>query len=447
MDVAKERSERMDSVRSSSIKVKPYTITREAVWEAYKKVKANRGSAGIDGQTITDFEIDLKNNLYRIWNRMSSGSYIPPAVLKVEIPKASGSGKRPLGIPTVSDRIAQMVVKQQIESKIDPIFHYNSYGYRPGKSAHQAVGAARMRCWHYDWVIDLDIKGFFDTIDHELLLSAVRKHVNEAWCLLYIERWLRAPSVTRVITRNRSSQDTIEEHHTSERMIGTPQGGVISPLLANLFMHYVFDAWMTRYYPQVVFERYADDIVLHCKTERQAHFVLSAIRARMQECGLALHPEKTKVVYCKDAARKGRSKHESFDFLGYGFRPRRSRSKQGLRTINFVPAISRSASAKIRAEIKKWKLHLWTNTSIVKIAEKINPVVTGWIRYYGRYHKSALYPVLNHLERRLIKWVQRTYKHLKSHPRRAREWVIRIRGKTPELFAHWQLSRWCGESG
>lgn len=448
MDVAKERIISNEVSHSKSVNDKPYVISRWAVWDAYKQVKANRGSAGIDRQTIAMFDKDLENNLYRIWNRMSSGSYVPPPVLKVEIPKGNGTGLRPLGIPTVSDRIAQMVVKKHIEPKIEPHFHPDSYGYSPGKTALDAVGAARARCWRYNWVIDLDVKGYFDTINHDLLMIAVRKHVGEDWCLLYIERWLRAPSVTRVITRKRNASDVIEESIQTERTIGTPQGGVISPLLANLFLHYMFDAWMVKNYPDLEFARYADDMIVHCRTERQAHFVLSEIKKRMTECGLTVHPEKTKVVYCRDSNRRSGDKNLScsFEFLGYGFRPRHSRNNKGKCLTNFSPAMGRSAALKVRAAIREWKVHLWTNTSINTIAVKVNPVVRGWIQYYGRYHRSALYPVLNQLERSLAKWVQRTYKHLTNHPRKAIQWLYRTRRETPSLFAHLQLERWRQEA-
>ena len=224
---------------------KPYAISKQVVWEAYQEVKANHGAAGVDGQSIEAFETDLKGNLYKIWNRMSSGSYFPPPVRLVEIPKASG-GTRPLGIPTVGDRVAQMVVKMHLEPLVEPQFHPDSYGYRPGKSALDAVATARERCWRSDWVIDLDIKGFFDNLGHELVMKAVRHHAEAPWVLLYIERWLKAP-----VERQDGSRE--------ERTKGSPQGSVVSPLLANLFMHYAFDLWMRRTYPDIRFERYADD--------------------------------------------------------------------------------------------------------------------------------------------------------------------------------------------
>jgi len=305
---------------------KPYTISKQVVWEAYQKVKANQGAAGVDGQSIEAFETDLKNNLYKIWNRMSSGSYFPPPVRLVEIPKASG-GLRPLGIPTVADRVAQMVVKMHLEPLVEPCFHDDSYGYRPGRSALDAVATARQRCWRSDWVIDLDIKGFFDNLDHDLVMKAVRHHDKTPWVLLYIERWLKAP-----VQRQDGSQQ--------ERTKGSPQGAVVSPLLANLFLHHAFDDWMRRNHPSIQFERYADDVIVHAKSKAQAEQLLEAIRARLAECGLELHPEKTKFVYCQDSDRKGQHEHIKFDFLGYTFRPRRAKNYRGKPFVSFLPGVS-----------------------------------------------------------------------------------------------------------
>ena len=270
---------------------KPFCITKRQVWEAYKRVKANKGAAGVDGQTIEKFAENLQDNLYKLWNRLTSGSYFPQPVLRVEIPKSDG-GIRPLGIPTVADRIAQMVVKTYLEPELEKHFHPDSYGYRPGKSALDAVGMARQRCWKNDWVLDLDIKGFFDNIDHELMMRAVRAHTEEKWVLLYIERWLKAPIA-------------MPDGAFIQPQKGTPQGGVASPLLANLFLHYAFDEWMKREYPGIPFERYADDAVCHCKSEAQAEQLKQALNVRMKDVGLELHPEKTKIVYCQDDDRQG----------------------------------------------------------------------------------------------------------------------------------------------
>jgi RNA-directed DNA polymerase len=404
---------------------RPYSISKQEVWKAYEKVKANKGAAGIDEQSIQNFERRLKNNLYKIWNRMSSGSYFPPPVRSVKIDK-DGGGKRKLGIPTVSDRIAQMVVKMRLEPVVDPLFVPDSYGYRPRKSAHEAVGQARQRCWKYDWVVDLDIKGFFDNIDHELMNRAVRKHAKEKWAVLYIERWLKAPMQE-------------EDGQLIQRDKGTPQGGVVSPLLANLFLHYAFDLWMQRNYPQLRFERYADDAIVHCRTEKQAREVRAAIARRMQECRLELHPEKTKIVYCKDEDRRGRYAQEQFDFLGYTFRPRSSKSRQGKYFINFSPAISEKASKAIRREIRKWKLHTRSDKSLEDLSHMFNPTIRGWMQYYGRFYRSGLYPLRRYLNCVLARWATRKYKKLRHHFRRAEQWLLRVSRRDPRLFTHWQL--------
>jgi RNA-directed DNA polymerase len=404
---------------------KPFAISRWEVLEAYKRVKANQGAAGVDEQSITDFERNLKRNLYKIWNRMSSGSYFPPPVRTVKIPKATG-GERQLGIPTVSDRIAQMVVKLRLEPVIDPLFHPDSYGYRPGKSALDAVGQARQRCWQFDWVIDLDIKGFFDNIDHELLMRAVRKHAKDAWVVLYIGRSLTAPA-----------QD--EEGRLTERGKGTPQGGVISPLLANLFLHYAFDVWMRSKYPHLPFERYADDAIVHCRTETEAQEVRAAIAARMEECRLELHPVKTKIVYCKDEDRRRRYPNEKFDFLGYGFQPRKSKNRFGKYFINFSPAISDEAGKSIREEIRSWNLHLRSDKAIEDLSRMFNPKIRGWLQYYGRYYRSALYPLYATTGPLAGPLGVSEYKKLRGHLRRATHWIARISRRDSKLFAHWQM--------
>ena len=302
---------------------KPFDISKREVWEAFKRVKANQGAAGVDGQSIEDFEARLTANLYKLWNRLSSGSYMPSPVRRVDIPKASG-GTRPLGIPTVADRVAQEVVRRHLEPLLEPVFHPDSYGYRPGRSAIDAIRTARQRCWRADWVLDIDVKGFFDSIDHELLIRAVRKHTKCSWALLYIDRWLKAPAM-------------LEGGELVAREQGTPQGGVISPLLANLFLHYAFDAWVGRAMPGVTFERYADDIICHCRSEREARELWRVVDERFATCGLVLHPQKTKLVYCKDTNRTGEHDCISFDFLGYTFRPRLARWRGGaLRSL--VPA-------------------------------------------------------------------------------------------------------------
>jgi RNA-directed DNA polymerase len=294
-------------------KAKPFSISKRVVFEAYKRVKANKGAAGVDEESIEEFERDLKGNLYKIWNRMSSGSYFPPPVRAVDISKKDG-GQRRLGVPTVSDRIAQTVTKMYFEPEVEPYFHTDSYGYRPGRSAIEAVGVARKRCWHYAWVLDLDIKGFFDNIDHALMMRAVRKHTKCKWLLLYIHRWLKAPV-------------QLEDGSLVIRGKGSPQGSVISPLLANLFLHYAFDEWMKRSYDAIPFERYADDIIVHCISEKQARFIKAMIEKRLLGCKLELHPKKTKLVYCKDDQRRGNYPEQKFDFLGYTFRPRLAKTR------------------------------------------------------------------------------------------------------------------------
>ncbi len=404
---------------------KPFSISKQEVWDAYQRVKANQGAAGVDEQSIAEFERDLKDNLYKLWNRMSSGSYFPPPVLTVKIPKVGG-GERTLGIPTVADRIAQTVVKARLEPKVEPLFHSNSFGYRPGRSALAAVGQARRHCWDYGWVLDLDVRGFFDNIDWELMMKAVRKHAQEPWVVLYIERWLKAPAQE-------------EDGRLVERRSGTPQGGVISPLLANLFLHYAFDVWMARQYPHLPFERYADDAIVHCRTKREAEEVWGAMAARLKDCRLELHPEKTKVVYCKDDDRRGNYPMQKFDFLGYTFRPRRSKTHKGKFFINFTPAVADKAAKAIRAEIRSWHLPKRSDKSIEDLSRMFNPIIRGWLQYYGRYYRSAMYPSMRQLDRALTRWASRKYKKLRRHKRRAAHWIARISRRAPQLFAHWQM--------
>ena len=413
--------------RSQKDKAKPYCITRIEVLEAYFKVKSNKGAAGVEEQTIEDFERNRKGNLYKVWNRMSSGSYFPPPVRTVMIPKAKG-GERALGIPPVADRVAQMVVKNRLEPVMEPLFHPNSFGYRPGKSALDAVGWARQRCWSFDWVCDLDIKGFFDNLDHDLMMRAVRKHVKDKWIILYIERWLNAPA-----------QDA--EGNLLKRERGTPQGGVISPLLANLFLHYTFDLWMLRKWKHLPFERYADDIIVHCRGKWEANLVRAGVEHRLRECGLELPSEKTKLVYCKDSNRQERHPHEKFDFLGFTFRPRKAITRKGVHFGSFSPAISTDAKGKIGDEIRSWKLHLRRAQSIAELAKEINPKLRGWFNYYGRFNPSALRPIERHVGQSLVRWACRKYKTLRRHRRRAWEWLLRVIDRQPDLLALWEQQR------
>lgn len=269
---------------------KPFEIPKQAVLVAWRSVKSNHGAHGIDQQTIAEFEQNLANNLYKIWNRLSSGSYFPPAVRGVKIPKRNGK-MRELGIPTVADRVAQTVVRDHFEKLIEPNFHPDSYAYRHGKSALEAIETTRRRCWQYDWVLEFDIKSAFDNIDHELMLKAVGHHTSCKWTQLYVKRWLKAPLSTN-------------KGQIKAREKGTPQGGVISPLLFNLYLHYAFDNWMVRNHPKVPFVRYADDGLVHCRSEREAVLLKAALGQRFKSCGLELHPEKTKIVYCRDANRR-----------------------------------------------------------------------------------------------------------------------------------------------
>jgi len=406
---------------------KPYVIPKQLVWDAYQRVKANQGAAGVDGETLEMFEKDLRGNLYMIWNRMSSGSYFPPAVRLVEIPKESG-GTRPLGIPTVADRIAQTVVKMVLDPLVEPIFHVDSYGYRPGRSQIDALEVARKRCWRADWVIDLDIKSFFDCLDHDLTERAVAKHTDLPWVRLYVARWLRAPT---------QRPDGTEEPRTK----GTPQGGVISPLLSNLFLHYAFDAWMSRTFPAVPFERYADDAIVHCRSEGHAKRVLEAIRDRLKQCGLELHPVKTRIIYCKDDDRRGDGEHVSFDFLGYTFQPRRAKNRWGKFFVSFLPAISAKAAKSIRQTIRGWRMASTRNNQRLEdLARAFNPTMRGWADYYGRFYRSKCLQVLRHFNVALAKWVQRKYKNrFRNRERASMHWLGRIARREPKLFVPWQL--------
>jgi RNA-directed DNA polymerase len=406
-------------------KAKPFAIPKRAVWNAYKKVRANKGAAGIDEVSIEAFDRKLKDNLYKLWNRLSSGSYFPPPVKAVPIPK-KGGGQRILGVPTVTDRIAQTVVKDYLEPILEPCFLGDSYGYRPGKSAHDALAVTRKRCWRYDWVLEFDIRGLFDNIDHDLLLRALRKHTDCRWVILYIERWLKAPFETA-------------EGKVQAREKGTPQGGVVSPLLANLFLHYVFDEWMRRNYPQSLWARYADDALVHCRTKEQAEKLRQVLMDRFKACKLELHPEKTRIVYCKDDDRRREYPETSFDFLGYTFRPRRARNCRGEYFVSFLPAISPHAEKAIRQQIHNWRMHLKPGKSIEDLSRMYNPIIRGWIQYYGRFYKSRLYRVLRHFNSALVHWARQKYKKLACHRRRAEHWLGRLARREPRLFAHWQM--------
>jgi RNA-directed DNA polymerase len=414
---------REEPVGEPKLTEKPFAISKWMVWEAWEKVKANQGAAGVDGESIVEFERNLKGNLYKLWNRMSSGTYFPPPVRAVEIPKKGGV--RILGVPTVADRVAQTVVRLYLEPEVEPLFHPDSYGYRPGRSALDAVKTCRERCWRKDWVIDLDIRAFFDSLDHDLVLRAVSKHTNLRWVLLYVQRWLQAPLQRgdgTLVARDR----------------GTPQGSAISPLLANLFLHYAFDRWLTREFPDVSFERYADDAVVHCASQAQALRVVEAITERMAEVGLELHPDKTRIVYCKDADRRGSHEHERFTFLGYTFRPRLSKSRHGKHFVNFLPAVSDDALKAMGREVRSWHVPRRSDKTLTDLARMFNPIVSGWISYYGRFYKSRLYPFLRRINDKLVHWAMRKFKRLRGRRTRAVEFLATVSRRAPGLFAHWR---------
>jgi len=408
---------------------KPFAIPKREVWEAFKSVKANQGAAGVDGQSIAEFEADLENNLYKLWNRLSSGSYFPPPVRRVDIPKADGGGVRPLGIPTVADRVAQEVARRYLEPILEPVFHPDSYGYRPGKSAIDAVRTAQQRCWRYDWVLDLDVKAYFDSIDWELMLKALRRHSDCRWVLLYVERWLRAPV-------------QMEDGSIVPRMAGTPQGGVISPLLANLFLHYTFDAWMVRNYPHIPFERYADDAICHCKSAEEARELWRALADRLAACKLVLHPEKTQIVYCKDANRRGDFPVTAFDFLGFQFRARKTMWRKGGKRIfahGFLPAASPKALKCISRTVRSWALHHRSDKSLTELAAMYNPCIRGWITYYSHFYRTQLRPTLRRIDAYVARWARRKFKRMRHRTKGTRDWFDRFRRSNPHLFAHWVL--------
>lgn len=410
------------------IRQKSQPISKQQVLTAFKKVKVNKGCAGVDEENLARYEAKLKDNLYKLWNRLTSGSYFPPPVLEVEIPKDNG-GVRKLGIPTIGDRIAQTVVRDYLEPQVESEFHRNSYGYRKGTGAHVAIEKARRLCWSCDWVIDLDIKGFFDNLSHELLMQMVRRHTEAKWVLMYVERWLKAPVVKK-------------DGRTEDRTKGTPQGGVISPLLANIFLHHVFDQWMAEEFPVIEFERYADDIIIHCKTLKQAEYVLRKVKERLNNHDLEVHPEKTRIVYCKDSNRKADHQHTEFTFLGFTFRGREARSTQGRKFQAFSPSVSKQALRKMAREVRRMRIHLWTEVGIEKIAEMLNPKLRGWINYYGKFRKSGLKYFLFSLNVRLLKWIRNKYKRFRHSVGGAKMWLKNVFKNNPKQFAHWSFGVW-----
>jgi RNA-directed DNA polymerase len=395
------------------------------VYNSYLKVTDKDGSAGIDKQSIEMFNENLKDNLYKIWNRMTSGSYFPPPVRTVFIPKKQG-GTRPLGIPTVGDRIAQGVVKDYLEPSVEAIFHESSFGYRPGRSAHDAIKQCLDNCIKQAWVIDVDIKGFFDNISHEIMLGLLQKHTTEKWVLLYAERWLKAGVQQKdgsIITRTK----------------GTPQGGVISPLFANLYLHHGFDKWMDEENPQNPFERYADDIVIHCSSKEEAEQLLVKLKARMQQYELELHPEKTKIVYCKNYLRNEKHDNNSFTFLSYSFQPRTIKSKFGdkKRLVVFNAAISQQAKASIREKLREVLPPMWSNQTLTWFAQKLNPKIRGWINYYAKFNQHIAYEVFYYLNELIRKWVKNKYKIWSK--KGLYDKYETMQSTNPDLFYHWRV--------
>lgn len=405
---------------------KSLPITKGMVYDAYLKVKANGGASGVDGQSLSDFDKDRSNQLYKLWNRLTSGTYFPPPVKRVTIPKRGG-GRRPLGIPTVSDRIAQTVLKEFMEPRLEREFHNSSYGYRPGRSAHDALGSVKQTVRHYSWVIDLDIKGFFDALEHDKLLLAVEKHFEEKWVKMYVTRWLQASVVH-------------EDGRKEESRSGTPQGGVISPLLANLYLHYCFDKWMS-FNGNLPFVRYADDIIVHCKSADQALEMLERIRSRMAECGLELHPTKTKIVYCGPPKKKREvgGHARKFTFLGYTFKPRRLYVVAKKRAFWLVkPGPSEMAKQSMRMVINGIVVRGFPG-GLSDFADKLFAKLHGWQQYYCKFYSRALGQVMNHLNYRLSIWLSRSHKRLRGSLRRSWWMLKRIYNNNPDFFYHWKV--------
>jgi RNA-directed DNA polymerase len=407
----------MDELKASP---KPFDISKQEVWDAWMKVRGNKGSSGVDGVSIGAFEADLKNNLYKVWNRMSSGTYFPPDVKAVPIPKRGG-GTRVLGVPTVADRVAQTVVAGHLAARVEQVFHPDSFGYRPGKSALDAVRVCRRRCWKFDWVIEFDIRKFFDTVPWDQVVAAVEAHTDAGWVVLYVKRWLAAGL-------------RLPDGSKTERAEGTPQGSAVSPVLANLFLHYAFDMWMVRGFPGCPFERFADDAVIHCRTLAEARQVLAALRARMAAVGLELHPDKTRIVYCKDNNRRGTFPVTEFTFLGFTFRPRGAKDKHGVMFTAFLPAISKEALKRLSRTVRSWRLHRRTSKESADLARMVNPVIRGWMNYYGCFYRSALYPLFDRINTYLLRWIQKKYR---AGMKQALWRLADGHTRRPTYFAHW----------
>ncbi len=409
----------------SKLKVRSFEISKRLVSGAWEKVRANGGAPGVDAVSIALFAENEVSNLYKLWSRMSAGSYMPGPVRAVEIPKDHGAGVRVLGVPNTADRISQTAAAMLLEEKLEPIFHPDSYGYRPGRSALDALAVTRKRCWKQDWILDLDVRAFFDSVPHDLLLKAVAHHTDERWVLLYIERWLKAPM-------------QMKDGTLVAREKGTPQGSPISPLLANLFMHYAFDRWMVREYPGCPFERYADDAVIHCNTELQARNLWAALAERLGSVGLELHPEKTKVVFCKDANRRGDAEHTSFDFLGYTFRGRLAKGRRGF-FVSFSPAMSAKARKAVGEKVRAWRFRRRSGSDLSSLAWEVNPQVRGWINYYGAFYRSELGFLAKRINEHIVRWAMHKFKRLKGSPKKAWAWFHAVQQREPRLFVHWWL--------
>jgi len=415
----------MELFKKGLFEGKTVPVTQQQVLQAWRKVKAAKGGGGVDGKTIQMVEAGLGNELYKLWNRMASGCYFPQPVKAVSIPKRDGT-QRWLGIPTVLDRVAQQIVKSLLEPQMEKVFHQDSFGYRPAKGTMQAIAQCNKRCARQPWVVDIDIKGFFDNISHELLLKALDRHNSQKWVVLYITRWLKAPV-----------EKAPAEKQPIVKQTGTPQGGVISPLLANLFLHYAFDMWFDKRFPQACFERYADDIIIHCDSRQAAHEILGEVKARMQQCRLQAHPDKTKVVYCKNYKRAGKYKQVAFDFLGFCFQPRKIKTQYGY-NLGFGPAISTKAKKHITLELKKKKVHRRTHLELQQLAHELKPKIIGWVNYFGKHRKWAMYPVFRSLNDRLVKWLMNKYKRYKNKVKVARTKLKAIASAYPNLFLHWR---------
>jgi RNA-directed DNA polymerase len=416
-------------MRESELEGRSYDIPKRLVWDAWLKVKENGGSAGADGVGIKQFEEGLKDRLFVLWNRMSSGSYFPGPVRAVDIPKQEGS--RRLGIPNVVDRIAQTAAAMALEGSVEQVFHDDSYGYRPGRSPLQAVAVCRKRCWKMDWTLDVDIRSFFDSVPWDLTLKALARHTDQKWVLLYVERWLEAPML-------------MTDGSLVPRVKGTPQGGPISPVLANLFLHYGLDMWMVREFPAVPFERFADDAVIHCVSERQARKLREALASRLVDVGLELHPEKTRVVYCKDSSRRRDHEHVSFVFCGYTFRPRKAvNMKRGVAFTSFLPGVSPRKLSEMSRRAAAWRLHRRVNWTLNDLAAGINPVTRGWFAYFAAFYPTAAKPLCRRIDRHLVRWAMRKYKRLRHSNRKARTWLQGVHSREPELFAHWRYCAPC----